>query len=70
MSVRGKTSRFRGVSLHHSKWMAVLWLNGRTLSLGRFGFETDAAIAYNYFVAYLGLDRKLNVIPADQNWHD
>ena len=52
----------RGVSKHGNKWPAKLKLNGRLLLLGSFAFKSDAAICWNYHVAYLGLDRPLNQI--------
>jgi len=64
-----KSSRFVGVRAHSpGKWEARLTLNGRTLQLGLFGFEGDAAIAYNFHVAWLGLDRPLNPI-TEEDWH-
>jgi hypothetical protein len=38
--------------------------------LGAFAFEADAAIAVNYQVAYLGLDRPLNQVPLEEYAHD
>ena len=38
--------------------------------LGAFAFEADAAIAVNYHVAYLGLDRPLNQVPLKEYAHD
>jgi hypothetical protein len=52
------------------RWTAGLNVNREYFHLGSFGFEEDAAIAYNYFVAYLGLDRPLNQIPEDYCAHD
>jgi hypothetical protein len=40
------------------------------MCFGTFGFESDAAICVNYHIAYLGLRRPLNAIPADEMWHD
>jgi hypothetical protein len=65
-----KTSRFIGVRLRHSRWEAQLGIGGEVVQLGTFGFEVDAAIAYNTHIAYLGLRRELNAIPAYEMWHD
>jgi hypothetical protein len=65
-----KTSRFIGVRLRHGRWEAQLGINGEVVQLGTFGFESDAAIAWNTHVAYLRLPRPLNAIPEDEMWHD
>jgi hypothetical protein len=67
---RPKSSRFVGVSFNkqRGKWQACLSINGVSHRLGLFGFEGDAAIAYNAHVAWLGLDRPLNVI-TEEDWH-
>jgi hypothetical protein len=36
--------------------------------LGYFGSVADAAIAYNYFIAYHGLNKRLNQI-SGREWH-
>jgi hypothetical protein len=61
---------FAGVYFDNArgKWGASLWVDGKRLNLGRFGFEGDAAICWNYHVAYLGLKRPLNVI-IQADWH-
>lgn len=43
------TSRFRGVSWHtrDKKWQAQIGVNGKSLFLGHFDSETDAALAYD-----------------------
>jgi hypothetical protein len=67
---RPKSSRFYGVTFNkeRGKWRAYLSLDGRTVDLGRFAFEGDAAIAYNFHVAWLGLQRPLNTI-TEADWH-
>ena len=80
---RGKTSRYEGVHLTKwGKWQAQLPVGARQASgrarkgkgvkthLGFFANETDAAIAWNTHVAYLGLDRELNEIRAEDYIHD
>lgn len=63
---RTKKSRFIGVTLHGTRWEASV---SRTVYLGKFGFEVDAAIARNYWDAYHG--RPLpNEIPPDEMYHD
>ena len=49
------TSMFKGVYKAHShrRWQAAIRSDGRRKHLSYFGFETDAAIAYNYHAAYL-----------------
>jgi HNH endonuclease len=58
--------QFRGVTRDYSRrsrpWAVSLKAKGRTLHLGAFGFKSDAAICWNYHVAYLGLDRPLNQV--------
>jgi hypothetical protein len=68
----GKTSRYRGVSWHPkvNKWQVELRVNGVPMSLGYFANETDAAICWNYHVAYYGLDKPLNTIEAADYIHD
>ena len=60
-----KTSRFSGVTKRYDKWGAQIMQH-----LGAFAFEADAAIAVNYHVAYLGLDRPLNQVPLEEYAHD
>jgi hypothetical protein len=66
-----KTSRFFGVSkTWEGRWRTRLPISGKLTCLGTFGFESDAAVCVNYHIAYLGLRRPLNAIPADEMWHD
>ena len=62
------TNRFRGV--YHDKrrgnWIASLRLNGRNKHLGSFGYELLAACCVNAHIAWLGLDRSLNVIDPEE----
>jgi hypothetical protein len=69
-AVHEPTNRFFNVSKHAGKWRAQLWLDGKLNQLGRFGFEVDAAVCINAHIAYLGLDRPLNVIPEGEWCHD
>jgi hypothetical protein len=69
---RQKLSRFIGVTPNSTgkyPWRAYAAVNGRTIHLGSFSFEVDAAIARNTHDAYHGLPLS-NQIPADENWHD
>jgi len=45
----GKSSRFRGVCWNKAleRWRVSLWLNGKTLNLGHFADEEEAARAYD-----------------------
>jgi hypothetical protein len=58
------TSRFRGVrSLgQNKKWQAQIYVKGKTIKLGRFTSEIDAARAWNNAVIAHSLNRPLNVI--------
>jgi hypothetical protein len=70
---RRRLSRFRGVTKDRGRrrpWCAQISFNCRTLKLGSFYTEIEAAIAYNTFVAYSGLDRPLNEIPEEDWGHD
>jgi hypothetical protein len=68
---RPKSSKFVGVILlRNGKWRAQLAIKGRTHHLGTFGFEGDAAICWNAHVAWLGLDKQLNTITAEDWRHD
>ena len=65
-----KKSRYHGVTRNHDNWQAQITVNGCQKYLGTFPNETDAAIAWNTHVAYLGLDRELNEIRAEDYIHD
>ena len=70
---RRRLSRFRGVTKDRGRrrpWCAQISFNERTLKLGSFYTEIEAAIAYNTFVAYSGLDRPLNEIPEGEWGND
>lgn len=72
---RKASSRFRGVTKHYDrngnwKWLAQTRFDGKKQHLGTFCFEVDAAICVNTHIAYLGLDKPLNVIPEDEWCHD
>lgn len=44
-----KTSKFKGVSLHsqNSRWIAQIGINRRTIYVGSFGTQKEAAVAYD-----------------------
>ena len=50
---KAASSRHKGVSKIHDRWQGSITVDGHQIYLGRFGFETDAAIAYNYHAAHL-----------------
>jgi hypothetical protein len=60
------TSKFRGVCWDKSrnKWRATIYLNGKTIYLGRFEIEEEGALAFNNFVIShnLGEYVELNII--------
>jgi hypothetical protein len=57
--------------LSHNRWGARITVDGKKVWLGTFGFESDAAIAYNYHAACLqGAFAKLNRIPPEEYMHD
>lgn len=61
-----KTSQFRGVSWgqQRRKWQAAIMVDGKSILLGRFACEFDAARAYNEAaLKYFGDFAHLNVIP-------
>jgi hypothetical protein len=60
------TNRFFGVSYDKGKWKAQLSLNRKQRKLGRFGYELLAACCVNAHIAYLNLDKPLNVIDPDE----
>jgi hypothetical protein len=65
-----KQSRFINVCRgYNNTWKAQLRLkNKKNLNLGFFSHEADAAVCVNYHIAYLGLNRPLNVI-TEADWH-
>jgi hypothetical protein len=64
------TNLFYGASYNepYGKWLAYFSVNGKRMQFGYFPFEGDAAICVNAHVAYLGLERPLNVI-TEADWH-
>jgi hypothetical protein len=46
---RNSTSKYKGVSFDsiNNKWRSGIMINGKTIHLGRFNLEEEAAIAYN-----------------------
>ena len=49
------TSRYLHLAvlgIQQKKWMAYMTVEGKKIWLGRFGFESDAAICYNYHAAH------------------
>jgi len=70
---RNYTSQFRykGVYRGCNRWIAHIRVGGERIYLGSSGFESDAAIAYNYAAAhYFGDFAKLNRIKAEDYMHD
>ena len=47
-----RSSHYKGVHKYGRKWMAYMTVEGKKIWLGRFGFESDAAICYNYHAAH------------------
>lgn len=49
-SYKGRTSNFKGVSYRKDlgKWRAVIQKDGKSISIGHFESELEAALAYNY----------------------
>ena len=49
-SYKNRTSKFKGVSYRKDlgKWRAVIQKDGKSLSIGHFESELEAALAYNY----------------------
>ncbi len=63
------TSKYRGVRRVGNKWQATIMVDGQKLYLRLFGFESDAAIAYNFHAAhYFGEFAKLTKIT--EYFHD
>ena len=61
------TSRYKGVGWHKvmKAWSARVQINERTVVLGYFASETDAALAYNKAASeYYGEFARLNVVEA------
>src|SRR5262249_2145307 len=63
---RQPANRFFGVSKNGNKWLVRLRLDGKIKTLGWFGHELLAACCVNAHIAYLGLDKPLNVIDPDE----
>lgn len=61
---RRKTSKYRGVHQNkEGKWVATLSVNGKTIYLGRFVNEDEAARVYNdASILHLGKKARLNII--------
>jgi hypothetical protein len=65
------SSKYKGVTKMPNGWLARINVEGKTIRLGTFGFESDAAICFNYHAAHLyGEFAKLNRIPAEEYMHD
>lgn len=59
-----KTSCFKGASWHKGKWESQIKVGGRSLYLGRFSTEEDAARAYNTAATlHFGEFARLNIVP-------
>lgn len=63
-STIGSTSRYTGVCKPkgRTRWRAQTTIEQRTITIGHFAHEEDAALAYNAFVLEHNLDRPLNVV--------
>jgi len=59
-------NRFFGVTTHHDKWRAQLTIDEKQETLGTFGHELLAAVCVNTHIAYLNLDKPLNVIDPNE----
>lgn len=62
----GLSSQYKGVSWYKrlKKWQVKLALNGKTIHLGLFHSETDAALTYNQAaLKYFGEFARLNEVP-------
>jgi hypothetical protein len=60
-------TRSEGVTRRKEEWRATIVLNGgELLDLGVYGLQEDAVVAYNWHLAWLGLDRPLLPVPRDQ----
>jgi len=59
-----KTSKYRGVYFNKTDnvWIARISMNKKTIYLGRFKSEKEAAECYNKFIIENNLDKPLNVI--------
>jgi len=68
----GNSSRYKGVSVAPGgKWRVQIFVDGRLVNLGRYRFETDAAIAYNYHALhYFGEFARLNDLSNIEYMHD
>jgi hypothetical protein len=52
------------------KWQSRLRINRKLKYLGSFGDEGTAAVCYNFHIAWLGLNKPMNVI-TEADWiHD
>jgi AP2 domain len=68
-----RSSKYKGVfwDWNCGKWRARIRIDGRPLNLGTYGFQADAAIAYNVHAAYYHGDfARLNRIPIEEYMHD
>lgn len=69
-SHKGSSSIFKGVSLLGYRAASAIGNSGKVKVFGQFAFETDAAICYNYNVAYCDAFSHINLIPAESYMHD
>jgi hypothetical protein len=65
------SSRFKGVAKRGNMYQAHIRVDGELIHLGMFGFESDAAIAYNVHAAhYFGEFVRLNDLTSIECVHD
>lgn len=56
----GSSSRYLGVYKSHKKWAVAMIVKGKTVRVGRYAEEKDAARAYNEALDQFGLDKRRN----------
>jgi len=66
-----RSSHYKGVHKYRRKWAAYITAEGKKIWLGRFGFESDAAVSYNYHAAhYFGGFAFINNLSGIKCMHD
>jgi hypothetical protein len=71
-NLHSSSSKYKGAYfVGANRWRAAIRIGGKLLWLGTYGFESDAAIAYNYHAAYFHGDfAKFNRVPIEEYMHD